>query len=40
MSAVLAVMLLIIALGYIVDGVVFKSMERRLQNKWGLAPAN
>ena len=40
MSAVIAVMLLIIALGYIVDGVVFKSMERNLQNKWGLAPAN
>jgi predicted transcriptional regulator len=33
-------MLLIIALGYIIDGVVFKSMERHLQNKWGLAPAN
>jgi NitT/TauT family transport system permease protein len=40
MSAVLAVMLLIITLGYIVDGVVFKGMERHLQNKWGLAPAN
>jgi len=25
---------------YIVDGVVFKGMERHLQNKWGLAPAN
>src|SRR5256714_2936827 len=40
MSAVIAVMLLIIALGYIVDGIVFKGMERHLQNKWGLAPAN
>ncbi len=39
MSAVIAVMLLIIALGYIVDGVVFKGMERHLQNKWGLTPA-
>jgi NitT/TauT family transport system permease protein len=38
-SAVLAVMVLIIALGYIVDGIVFKSMERRLQQKWGLAAA-
>src|SRR5277367_3652068 len=33
MSAVIAVMLLIIALGYIIDGVVFKGMERHLQNK-------
>src|SRR5579871_3644323 len=40
MSAVLAVMILIIAIGYVVDGVVFKAMERRLQHKWGLAPAN
>jgi len=39
MSAVIAVMILIIALGYVVDGVVFKGMERRLQSKWGLAPA-
>jgi len=36
MSAVLAVMLLIIALGFIVDGVVFRGIERHLQNKWGL----
>ncbi len=39
MSAVIAVMFLIIAIGYIVDGVVFKGMERHLQNKWGLTPA-
>ena len=38
-NAVIAVMLLIIALGYIVDGVIFKSMERHLQHKWGLIPA-
>src|SRR5438132_7992020 len=38
-NAVIAVMLLIIGLGYIVDGVIFKSMERRLQHKWGLTPA-
>ena len=37
MSAVIAVMLVIIALGYLVDGVVFKSLERRLQHKWGVA---
>ena len=36
MSPVIAVMILIIALGYIVDGMVFKGMERHLQNKWGL----
>ena len=40
MSAVIAVMFLIIVLGYMVDGLVFKGMERHLQNKWGLAPAN
>jgi NitT/TauT family transport system permease protein len=36
MSAVLAVMILIIAIGYVVDGLVFKSMETRLQRRWGL----
>lgn len=36
MSAVLAVMILIIAIGYVVDGLVFKSMEMRLQRRWGL----
>lgn len=40
MSQVIAVMLLIIALGYIVDGLVFKTVERRLQERWGLAPAS
>jgi NitT/TauT family transport system permease protein len=39
MSQVIAVMILIIAIGYVVDGLVFKTVERRLQNKWGLAPA-
>jgi NitT/TauT family transport system permease protein len=39
MSAVIAVMILIIAIGYIVDGLVFRTMERRLQTKWGLIPA-
>jgi NitT/TauT family transport system permease protein len=39
MSQVIAVMMLIIAIGYIVDGLVFKTIERQLQRKWGLAPA-
>jgi len=39
MSQVIAVMILIIAIGYVVDGLVFKTLERRLQHKWGLAPA-
>jgi NitT/TauT family transport system permease protein len=39
MSAVIAVMILIIAIGYVVDGVVFKSMERHLQSRWGLTPS-
>lgn len=39
MSQVIAVMILIIALGYTVDGLVFKTIERRLQRRWGLLPA-
>lgn len=39
MSQVIAVMILIIALGYVVDGLVFKTVERRLQQRWGLAAA-
>jgi NitT/TauT family transport system permease protein len=39
MNLVIAVMILIIAIGYIVDGLVFKTVERHLQQKWGLAPA-
>jgi NitT/TauT family transport system permease protein len=39
MSQVIAVMILIIILGYLVDGLVFRTIERRLQEKWGLAPA-
>ena len=39
MSQVLAVMVLIIGIGYLVDGLVFKNLERRLQQKWGLATA-
>ena len=39
MSQVIAVMMLIIVIGYIVDGLVFKTIERRLQHRWGLSPA-
>jgi NitT/TauT family transport system permease protein len=39
MSQVIAVMILIIALGYLVDGLVFRTAERVLQNRWGLTPA-
>jgi NitT/TauT family transport system permease protein len=39
MSLVIAVMILIIAVGYIVDGLVFKSIEWHLQQKWGLSSA-
>ena len=39
MSQVIAVMLVIIAIGYTVDGLVFRTMERRLQARWGLSPA-
>jgi NitT/TauT family transport system permease protein len=37
MNAVIAVMILIIAIGYVINGVIFKTVERRLQNKWGVA---
>jgi NitT/TauT family transport system permease protein len=39
MSQVLAVMILIVAIGYVVDGLVFKTLERRLQYRWGLTTA-
>jgi len=40
MSQVIAVMVLIIAIGFIVDGLVFRTVERNLQNKWGLSAAS
>jgi NitT/TauT family transport system permease protein len=40
MNQVIAVMILIVAIGYVVDGLVFRTIERRLQHKWGLAPAS
>src|SRR5258708_3256973 len=39
MSQVIAVMILIIILGFIIDGLVFRTMERKLQERWGLIPA-
>ena len=39
MSQVIAVMLIIIGLGYLVNRLVFRTMERTLQNRWGLTPA-
>ncbi len=39
MSQVLAVMILIIVLGFIIDGLVFRTLERKLQERWGLVPA-
>jgi len=38
MSQVIAVMILIVVLGFIVDGLVFKTVQRHLQQRWGLAP--
>jgi NitT/TauT family transport system permease protein len=38
MSQVMAVMVLIMLLGYAVDRAVFHSIEKRIQRKWGLAP--
>ncbi len=39
MSQVIAVMLLIIAIGYVVDALIFRTVERRLQQNWGVAMA-
>jgi NitT/TauT family transport system permease protein len=39
MSQVIAVMILIVALGYIVNRLVFRTMERALQTRWGLTPS-
>lgn len=39
MSQVVAVMVLIIAIGYLVDGLVFRSIEKRLRQRWGLSAA-
>ncbi len=38
MNQVIAVMLMIIALGYLVNRLVFRTLERTLQNRWGLTP--
>ena len=40
MSQVIAVMIVIVAIGYVVDGLVFKAIERQLQHRWGFAPAS
>ena len=37
MNQVIAVMILIIAIGYAVDGLIFKTIEARLQRQWGFA---
>src|SRR5450755_1380398 len=34
MSQVIAVMILIVAIGYIIDGLVFRTIEHRMQYKW------
>jgi NitT/TauT family transport system permease protein len=38
-SQVVAVMVLIIAIGFLVDGLVFRIIERNLRQKWGLTQA-
>ena len=38
-SQVVAVMVLIVAVGYVVDGFVFRNIERNLRRKWGLSRA-
>jgi NitT/TauT family transport system permease protein len=38
-SQVVAVMVVIILIGFAVDGLVFRVVERNLRRKWGLSPA-
>jgi len=40
MTQVIAVMILIVVMGYVVDGLFFKAIESRLIERWGLAPAS
>lgn len=40
MSQVIAVMILIMAIGYVVDRVLFEQLEQRMRVKWGLVAAN
>ncbi len=37
-NQVVAVMLLIVGIGYLVDGLIFRMLERRILQKRGLAP--
>ncbi len=37
MSQVVAVMILIVVIGYVVDRVLFRALERSIQRRWGLA---
>src|SRR6201993_3071960 len=39
-NEVVAVMLLIVAIGFLSDAVFFRILERSIQRKWGLAPAS
>src|SRR5260370_30881003 len=39
MSQVIAVMILLIILGFIIDVLVFRTMDRKLQERWGLVQA-
>ena len=39
MSQVIAVMILIVAIGFVIDGLVFRTIEHRSQYRWGLTPA-
>lgn len=39
MSEVIAVMILIVAIGFLVDGLLFRAAERQLQHRWGLTSA-
>jgi NitT/TauT family transport system permease protein len=39
MSQVIAIMIVIIVLGFVIDGLIFKNIEKRLQQRWGLVPA-
>jgi len=39
-NEVVAVMLLIVAIGFVTDALLFRILERSIQRKWGLTPAS
>jgi NitT/TauT family transport system permease protein len=39
-NQIIAVMVLISAIGFLIDGLVFRNVESRLRRIWGISPAS